>query len=112
MKRAAGICLLLLQIVSVVYARFVPSRWLAWAPNDYAVGYKIQVKMNGHELSADEVANRYRVPAEGVYENPAQNMIDIISQRERTYGRDDQSNVVLTYRPNGGPAQEWRWPER
>ena len=112
MTRAAAICLLFLQIVSVIHARFVSSRWLAWAPNDYAIGYRLQVQVNGRNLSADEVRKRYALPPEGVYENPAQNLIDIVSQRERTYGRNDHAEVVLTYRPNGGLAQEWRWPEK
>ena len=79
MKRLAAICLLLLQIVSVVHARFVTSRWLAWAPNDYALSYKIQAQVNGRELSTDEIGKRYHLPAEGVYENPAQNLVDIVS---------------------------------
>ena len=107
-----AICLLLLQIVSVIHARFVPSRWLAWAPNDYAVGYELQVRISGRRLSGDEVGKRYELPSEGVYENPAQNLIDIIRQREQTYGRNDQAEVVLVYRPNGGSPQEWRWPEK
>jgi len=111
MKQIAAICFLLLQIVSVVYARFVPSRWLAWAPNDYAIGYKMQVHIHGRPLSADEIGKRYSLLSEGVYENPAQNMIDIIRQNEQTYGRNEQAEVELAYRPNGGPVQEWRWPQ-
>jgi hypothetical protein len=112
MRRSAGIALLILQIVSVVHARFVPSRWLAWAPGDFAVWYRLQAHVNGRSLSSDEIEDRYRLPPEGVYENPAQNIIDIVKQRERTYGRNDQAEVVFVYRPNGGLPQEWRWPEK
>jgi hypothetical protein len=112
MRRSAGIALLLLQMVSVAHARFVPSRWLAWAPGDYAVGYRLQVQIKGRSLSSDEVGARYQLPPEGVYENPAQNIIDIVRQRERTYGRNDQAEVVFVYRPNGGLPEEWRWPEK
>jgi len=111
-RRVAAVSLLLLQVVSVVYARFVPSRWLAWAPNDYAIGYKMQVRIHGQPLSPTEIAKRYSLLPEGVYENPAQNMIDIIRQNEQTYGRKEQAEVELAYRPNGGPVQEWRWPEK
>jgi len=111
MTRVAGICLLLLQIVSVIHARFVPSRWLAWAPNDYAIGYKMRVRIDGRALSAEEIGNRYHLLSEGVYENPAQNLIDIMRQREFTYGLQDHAEVELVYRPNGGLPQEWRWPE-
>jgi hypothetical protein len=112
MTRLAGITLLLLQIVSVVHARYVSSRWLAWAPNDYASGYRLQVHVGGRDLSGDEIWSRYHMASEGVYENPVQNLKDMVSQRERTYGRKDKAEVVLTYRPNGGPAQEWQWPAK
>jgi hypothetical protein len=112
MRYIAAALLLLLQVVSVVHARFVPSRWLAWAPNDYAIGYKMQVHIQGRALSAAEIGKRYSLLAEGVYENPAQNMIDIIRQNEQTYGRKENAEVELAYRPNGGPVQEWQWPEK
>jgi len=112
MKRLTGITFLLLQLGSVVHARFVPSRWLAWAPNDYAVWYRVQVRIKEHLLSAGEIRQRYRLPAGVVYENPAQNLMDIVRQREQTYGWDDRAQVVLFYRPNGGPTQQWQWPEK
>ncbi len=112
MRRLAGIVFLLLQLGSVVHARFVPSRWLAWAPNDYAVWYRLQVRIKERLLSADEIGQRYRLPTERVYENPAQNIMDIVRQCEQTYGRDDRAQVVLFYRPNGGATRQWRWPER
>lgn len=112
MRRSASMCLLLLQIISVINARFVSSRWLAWAPNDYAVVYRLQVQIDGRDLSADEIGKRYKLVSEGVYENPAQNLIDIVRQREQTYGRNDQAEAMLVYRPDGGAAQEWRWPEK
>jgi hypothetical protein len=112
MRITAGVCLLLLQIVSVVHARFVSSRWLAWAPNDYAIEYKLQVQIDGRGLSTDEIGKRYQLVPDGVYENPAENLIDIVRQRERTYGRNDRAEALLVYRPNGGAPQEWRWPEK
>lgn len=110
LRRLGGLCLLLLQIVSVVHARFVSSRWLAWAPNDYALDYRLHVNVDGRGLSGDEIGKRYHLPPQGLYENPAQNLIDMVSQRERTYGRNDHAEVVLQYQPNGGEVQEWRWP--
>jgi hypothetical protein len=52
------------------------------------------------------------VNSEGLTENPAQNLIDIVRQLERTYGVNDHAQVELVYRPNGGSPQEWRWPEK
>jgi hypothetical protein len=112
MRRLIGIALLLLQVIAVLHARFVPSRWLgSWAPNDYAVWYRFQVRIGNRLLSPEEVGQRYALRAESVYENPVQNLIDIARQREQTYGRDDHAEVVLTYHQNSGPIEEWRWPE-
>jgi hypothetical protein len=112
MRRAIGILFLLLQGGSVVHAQFVSSRWLAWAPNDYAVWYRLQVHLDGRDLSPSEIERRYGLAAEQVYENPARNIMDIVEQRERTYDRDDHAEVLLIYRPNGEPPKEWRWPKK
>jgi hypothetical protein len=44
--------------------------------------------------------------SEGVYENWVQNLIDIVSQYEQTYSRNDHAEVALVYRPKAGPPQE------
>jgi len=112
MKRAVAILFLLLQLVSFVYARFVPSRWLAWAPNDYAVDYTLSVQVDGRTLSNGETEARYGLPPKSMYENPPQNIMDIVRQYERTYGRKDHAQVLLQYRLNGGSQQQWQWPEK
>lgn len=113
MRRLIGAAFLVLQVGTVIHARFVPSRWLgAWAPNDYAVSYRFQVSIGNRSLSSDEIGQRYAIRAEGVYENPVQNLMDIARQREQTYGRADHANVLLTYHRNRGPVEEWRWPEK
>ena len=112
MRRLVGIVFLLAQVGAVIHSRFVPSRWLgSWAPNDYAVWYRLRVRTGNRLLSPDEVGHRYGLYPESVYENPPQNLMDIVRQREQTYGRDDNAKVVLTYHQNRGPTQEWRWPE-
>ena len=112
MRTTIGIVFLLLQFGPVVNSRFVDARWLAWAPNDYAVWYRLAVHMDGRDLTAEEIEKRYGLASEQVYENPARNIMDIVEQRERTYGRNDHAEVVLIYRPNGEPPKEWRWPEK
>jgi hypothetical protein len=111
MRRLIGILFLFLQLSSFVYARFVPSRWLAWAPNDYAVDYSLRVQVRERVLSKFETEERYGLPAKSLYENPPQNIMDIVRQYEQTYGRKDHAGAVLQYRLNGGPPQQWRWPE-
>ena len=110
MRQAVGIVFLLLQLASMVHAQFVPSRWICWAPNDYAIWYRLDVRVNGHSLSPEEIENRYQLPGESVYQNPPQNIKDIIRQYEQTYGRKDQTEVNLLYREAGGPPQQWQWP--
>jgi hypothetical protein len=112
MRRPLGIVFLLLQLAAIAHARFVPSRWLAWAPNDYAVWYQLDVGVNGHFLSPQEIEQRYQLPAEHVYQNPPQNIIEMIEQYERTYGRNDHAEVVLRYCVNGRSSVEWRWPSK
>jgi hypothetical protein len=74
--------------------------------------YSFLFHLFGGVLSGDEIGQRYYVLSEGITENPVQNLMDIVRQRERTYGRNDHAAVELVYRPNGGPAREWRWPEK
>jgi len=112
-----GIIYLVLQLAAVAHAHLGNSRWLAaWAPNDYALWYRLEVHASGKLLSPDETSHRYHVPCsnEGeLYQNPAQNLIDIIRQYEQTYGRNDPAQVTLFYQPNGvQPPLIWRWPEK
>lgn len=109
MRTKIGVLFLLLQLGCVVYAHFGPSRYFAWAPNDYLVEFNLQVVVNGRTLSPEEAAGRYRLPENGVYEFPAQHIIDAIRQYEQTYGRNEDARILLTYRLNGGDERQWRW---
>jgi len=111
-RRRVGIVFLLLQLAAIGHARLVASRWLSWAPNDYAVWYRLDVGVNGHSLSPQEIEQRYQLPAQHIYQNPAQNIIEMIEQYERTYGRNDHAQVVLHYCVNGRDSEEWHWPRK
>ena len=111
-RRTAGIAFLLAQAALVAYAQFGPSRWLCWAPNDYAVEYQLHVKARGRELSPAEIQARYHVADHGWYENPAANIMDIVRQYEQTLGKNDTAQIQLIYRVDGGQTAEWRWPEQ
>jgi hypothetical protein len=110
-RSAIGIVFLLAQAALVVHAQMVPSKWLCWAPNDYAVEYQLHVNTQGRDLKPAEVQSRYHVADHGWYENPAANLMDVIRQYEQTLGRDDTAQVVLIYRVDGGDTKQWRWPE-
>jgi hypothetical protein len=74
------------------------------------VSYGISVQVNGRLLSPPEIKRRYRLPANGVYQNIAAHLIDNLRQYEMTYGRNDHARVRLMYSTNGNQEQEWLWP--
>ena len=110
MRRLIGIAFLLLQFAMVVQGQFGPTRWYCWAPNDYAIWYRVEVRLDGVQLSSAEVEQRYQMPAEHVAQHPAENIERIIRQRETTYGRNHDAQVTLRYRKNGSAMQVWQWP--
>jgi hypothetical protein len=105
MRRCVGLAFLFFQLAWVVFTQFGSARWLCWAPNDYAVEYQLDVMKDGQR-----VTGRYHIPEKGLYENPAQNIIDLIEQYEKTRGRNDDVEVNLTYRNSGGPEFHWHYP--
>lgn len=105
-----GTAFLLAQLGAIVYARFVPSRYFCWAPNDTMVEYRLAVKIGDRPESPQQIEHRYHEPATGVYQAAVQNLIDSLQQYEQTYGRDDHAQVVLAYRVNRRAEQQWRWP--
>lgn len=99
------------QIAAIVYARFVETRFLCWAPYDQITFYRIEVDRNGRVLSQPEIAARYRLPPSGRDPRAIHNTLQGIAQFEVTYGRKDPVNVRVIYRVNGGPEETWRAPK-
>jgi hypothetical protein len=106
---AIGIAVLAMQVGMVAYEHLGPTRYFAWAPNDYVVQYRLTATVDGHRLSAAGVRGRYRVAPHGIWYFPAQHLVDDVQQYERTYGSHDRVRVTLTYRLNGHARQTWRW---
>ena len=106
-----GVGFLAFQLFAIVRARFVPSRYFAWAPYDAISLYELQVRIDGREISREEVAERYRLPSLGRDNRAIQHVIDAVRQFEETYGAGDGARVLLRYRVNGGPERTWRWPD-
>lgn len=104
-----GIALLLAQLGAVAYARFVPTRYFAWAPNDYAVEYRIAATVDGRALTPQQVQARYRLDSQGLYEFPPQMLIDDLRGYERQYGERDHVRLRLTYRLDGHDLEHWRY---
>jgi len=102
MRTLLGVVILLAQVGAVVYAHASgPRRYFAWAPNDYAVKYSITTVLHGRRLRPAEVLSRYGYPQQGLFEDPAQRLIDYVDRFEETYGRDDHAAVVIRYSIDG-----------
>jgi hypothetical protein len=111
LRAIAGGAFLLLQCGLVVHSRFVESRDFCWAPHTAQVHYTLRVERRGRPLSPAAIARRYRVAApEGWEAHSYQNLINLISQYERTYGRGDGVRVLMEYRVNGRELRRWEWP--
>ena len=95
------------QLAGVVYARFVPTRYLCWAPYDQISFYTIEAERDGQRLTPDEIAARYRMPADGRENRSIHHVLNTIAQLESTYGRTDRVRVRVRYRTNGRPEQTW-----
>ena len=84
-----GVAFLAIQLLSIVYARFVDERFFCWAPYDEHSRYAIGVTMGGRSLSEAEVASRYRYQAAGWEPRSIHNIISLVEQYEMTYGGAD-----------------------
>jgi hypothetical protein len=98
------------QLAGVVYARFVPTRYLCWAPYDQISFYEIEAERDGRRLTADEIGARYRMPPDGRENRSIHHVLNGITQFEATYGRADHVTVRVRYRTNGRPEQTWTLP--
>ena len=110
LRASIGVAFLLFQLVMIVYARFVPSRYFCWAPYDAQSEYSLQATIGGRALTNPEIRRRYRRPQRGVDNRSIQHVIDIVQQYEQTSGRDDHARVIMKYRVNGGAEKQWHWP--
>ena len=99
-----------LQCAGVVYARFVPTRYLCWAPYDQISFYVIEAERDGRRLTPGEIGARYRMPADGRENRAIYHVLNTVAQYESTYGRADRLNVRVRYRTNGRPEQTWTPP--
>lgn len=111
MRRTVAAIILAVQFGFVVAARFHDARYFCWAPHDSQNEYGIRVWIGDEELSGGEVDDRYRLTTHGIDPRAISHVKYSIRQFERTYGKGDSTRVVLEYRTNGGPMEEWSWPE-
>ena len=112
MRRVLGVAVLLFQIGAIIHARFVPARYLRWAPYDGWPDYVIEAAAGGRTLFQDETRRRYRKRARGTGNRSIQHVKDIIPGYETSYGAREDAQVTLSFRVNGGKEQSWKWPRR
>ena len=99
------------QVAGIVYARFVPTRYLCWAPYDQISFYRIDADRAGRALTPAEIGARYRMPPAGRENRSIHHVLNTIAQFESTFGQADRVTVRVVYRVNGGPEQTWTAPE-
>jgi len=102
-----GILFLLLQVASVIYARFIPERFFCWGPYDNHTRFEVFVEINGQVLSSNEAEQRYKYKMKGWEQRSIYNIFSLISQYETTYGTQDNAKVSVVYSTNGHPQKEW-----
>jgi len=105
-----GLAILLVELgaVAIVHISGTNERYLAWAPNDYAVVYSISTSVHGHALTPEQVTDRYGVAAHGLWEYPPQQLIDILNRYESSYAAGQDAVITLRYSLDGHPTQTWR----
>jgi hypothetical protein len=108
----AGAAILAIQVGMIGYARFVPTRYLCWAPYDEIVFYDVQVDTRRGSLTAAEALDRYRLPERKRNNRSWAHITSAIVDFERAHGRDDAARVRLRYTVNGRGPFVWRWPEQ
>jgi len=103
-----GILFLLLQVGSIIYARFIPERFFCWAPYDSHTKFEVFVTINGKTLSTEETVARYKYKMKAWEQRSIDNVISLVSQYENTYGKADNAEVIMIYSTNGHEEKEWR----
>lgn len=99
------------QVMGIVSARFLQTRYLCWAPYDQITFYRIEAEMGGRSLTPSAIGARYRLPAAGRENRSIHHVLRAIAQFESTYGGGDSVRARVVYRVNGGFEQTWTAPD-
>ena len=99
-----------IQLVGIVYARLLPTRYLSWAPYDQISFFEIEVDVRGKRLTPGEVQARYRLPASGRENRSIHHVLDAVALYEQTYGAGDSAAVRIRYTVNRGAEDVWTYP--
>lgn len=111
-KQKIGLLFLIVQLGFIINARFSEARYFCWAPYDYQIEYLLRVRVKDQMLTEGEIRNRYRVQARGLEVRSIQHLKNILTQYERTYGKNEQARIDMHYTTNGRELTYWQWPQR
>jgi hypothetical protein len=104
-----GVFFMIIQIILIVTARFIPERFFCWAPFDEHSHIDINVIINGRELTDNEIEKRYRYVSKGIEPRSINNVFNLITQYESTYGKNDNADVEVNYSVNGHKERKWKF---
>ena len=106
-----AVAFFLAQVGLVIEAQFGESRHFCWAPHTTQIRYSLRVEVGGRVLRPQQVAQRYGLRwGYGWEVHSIRNLMDLIVQREETYGRLEGARITLEYSVNGAETEEWNWP--
>ena len=106
-----GVGFLATQAILIGHGLLSEGKHFAWAPHTTQVSYELDVEVDGRNLSEREIRRRYRLLYYPWEAHSYRNLIDLLLQYERTYGKEDHTRLVLRYSVNGHPPETWRWSD-
>ncbi|MFL5319821.1 MAG: hypothetical protein ACJ790_09200 [Myxococcaceae bacterium] len=116
-RKAVLIALLVVQLLLIARAQLSDDRYFGWAPFHSHARYRVEVSIDGRELSPAEVRARYQLPGYHVAANgwgwelnDPRHLVQWIRQYEESYGKSDHARVRLTLRPLEG-AEQVAWEQ-
>jgi hypothetical protein len=99
----------LIQVIGIIYSRFLEERYFCWAPFDQISLYEIKIEVNGLVYSPEEIRGRYNFQSNGRENRSMHNVFSIIRQFEESYGREEKAVVKVIYSTNGKSKEEWNF---
>jgi len=127
-RRFVLIAILLAQVGICFWQHLGNTRYFAWAPNDYAVTYGLQVTVDGRRLTKELISHRYRLDLTDrvdetdranlglsqqehyLWEDPPQRLLDRIKWYEQRYATANPARVTLIYQNAIKRTHLWHWP--
>lgn len=100
---------IIVQVGLIIYARFIPERFFCWAPYDTHVRFEVSVKINDSIYRHKELEDRYHYHMKGWEQRSIHNVLSLIEQYEKTYGKMDNAEVEMIYSINGHKEEKWTY---